>query len=94
MILEPVNPHQSRWVIYRLRPPGAEDTPEALEKSKRDAAFLKDTGVIEERAAACAIQAGMAGPGNTHFLFGRYETAAVHFHQQLEAHLDLLAGQA
>ena len=90
VILEPVSPSQSRWVIYRLRPPGAEDTPEALEKSKRDAAFLKDTGVIEDRAAACSIQAGMAGGANTHFTFGRCETAAVHFHQQLDAHLGML----
>ena len=90
VILEPVSPSVSRWIIYRLRTPGAEDTPEALERSKRDAAFLKDTGVIEDRAAACSIQRGMAGDANSHFLFGRFEEAAVHFHRHLEAHLEQL----
>ncbi len=88
VILEPVSPTQSLWVIYRLQTPDAG----ALEKSKKDAAFVKDNGVIEDRAAACSIQQGLAGDGNTHFTFGRYEKAAVHFHQNLRAHLDMLAG--
>jgi phenylpropionate dioxygenase-like ring-hydroxylating dioxygenase large terminal subunit len=92
VILEPVTPSSSRWYIYRLRRPDADDTPEALERAKRDAAFLKDTGVIEDRAAACSIQSAMAGEGNEHFIFGRFETSAVHFHQHLEAHLDELEG--
>ena len=91
VILEPVTPSQSRWVIYRLRPPSADGTAEDLEKSKRDAAFVKDSGVVEDRAAACSIQAGMAGESNTHFTFGRFEKPAVHFHQNLRAHLDELS---
>ena len=90
VILEPITPSSSRWYIYRLRPPGADDTPEALERSKRDAAFLKDTGVIEDRAAACSIQSAMSGDGNTHFTFGRFEHAAVHFHRHLHDHLERL----
>ena len=90
VILEPVTPTQSLWVIYRLRPPSAEATAEGLEKSKRDAAFIKDTGVIEDRAAACSIQGGMAGESNTHYTFGRFEKSAVHFHQHLHAHLEKL----
>lgn len=90
VILEPLSPSQSRWVIYRLRASGEDDTPEALEKSKRDAAFLKDGGVIEDRAAACSIQKGMASNANSHFTFGRCEAAAVHFHIELERHLGLL----
>jgi choline monooxygenase len=90
VILEPVTPTQSRWVIYRLRPPSADGTAEDLEKSKRDASFVKDNGVVEDRAAACSIQAGMAGESNTHFTFGRFEKSAVHFHQNLRAHLDEL----
>lgn len=90
VILEPVSPSESRWVIYRLRPPSAGNDAADLEKSKRDAAFVKDNGVVEDRAAACSIQQGMAGSGNTHFTFGRYEKAAVHFHQHLHAHLDRL----
>jgi hypothetical protein len=90
VILEPVSVNQSRWVIYRLRPPSADASAEELEKSKRDAAFVKDTGVIEDRAAACSIQAGLAGEGNSHFTFGHYEKSAVHHHQHLRAHLDKL----
>ena len=91
VILEPVTPSQSRWVIYRLRTPSVDNAPADLEKAKRDAAFVKDNGVVEDRAAACSIQAGMAGAGNTHFTFGRFEKAAVHFHQHLATHLDSLA---
>lgn len=87
VILEPVSPTQSRWIIYRLRPTSAGNNPVDLEKSKRDAAFVKDTGVVEDRAAATGIQQGMAGEGNSHFTFGRYETAAVHFHQHLSSSL-------
>jgi choline monooxygenase len=78
-------------VIYRLRPPSTDDSVEDLEKSKRDAAFVKDNGVVEDRAAACSIQAGMAGEGNTHFTFGRFEKSAVHHQQQLHAHLEKLS---
>jgi choline monooxygenase len=91
VILEPVTVSQSRWEIYRLRPPSATNSAEDLEKSKKDAAFVKDTGVIEDRAAACSIQAGMLGEGNTHFTFGRYESSAVHHHKHLRTHLDKLA---
>ena len=91
VILEPVTPSQSRWIIYRLRPPSANNAPAELEKSKRDAAFIKDNGVVEDRAAACSIQVGMAGNSNSHFTFGRFEKAAVHFHQHLAAHLESLA---
>ena len=87
VILEPVTVSQSRWVIYRLQTPAADD----LEKSKRDAAFVKDNGVVEDRAAACSIQRGLAGEGNSHFTFGLFEKAAVHFHRNLNAHLEGMA---
>jgi hypothetical protein len=32
----------------------------------------------------------MAGSSNSHFTFGRFEKSAVHFHEQLAAHLALL----
>jgi len=91
VILEPVSVRRSRWVIYRLRTPAANETDDDIEKSKRDAAFVRDNGVVEDREAACGIQQGLAGDGNTHFVFGRFEKAAVHFHQNLRAHLDMLA---
>jgi choline monooxygenase len=90
VILEPETVSRSRWIIYRLRPPSADAQAIDLEKSKRDAAFIKDNGVVEDRGAACSIQAGMAGSSNSHFTFGRFEKSAVHFHEQLAAHLALL----
>lgn len=90
VIHEPVSPGVSQMVIYRLRTPLTGESAEALEKSDRDASFVKDTGVIEDRAAACAIQRSMAGDANTHFTFGRYEAAAVHFHKHLDGLLDAM----
>ena len=93
VILEPVTMSRSRWVIYRLRPPVAGTAGGDLEKSKRDAAFVRDNGVVEDRAAACSIQQGMAGEGNSHFTFGRFEQAAVHFHRTLRDRLNKLTGR-
>jgi choline monooxygenase len=90
VILEPLSPGRALWTIYRLTPPGADTTESALARSKRDAEFVKDTGVIEDREAACAIQKSLAGEGNTHFIFGLFEKSAVHFHRHLDKHLALL----
>ena len=49
VILEPVSVRRSRWVIYRLRTPAANETADDIEKSKRDAAFVRDNGVVEDR---------------------------------------------
>jgi choline monooxygenase len=88
VILEPLSPTQTQWIIYRLQAPTADN----LEKAKKDAAFVTDTGVTEDREAASSIQRGLAGQGNTHFTFGRNENAAVHFHRNLHAYLAKLAG--
>ena len=56
----------------------------------KDADFVKDTGIVEDREAACSIQAGLATAANTHFTFGRYEKSAVHFHEHLDANLTQL----
>jgi len=90
IILEPVTPSQSRWHIYRLTPP-SDDGSIDIEESRRDAEFVRDTGVIEDREAARAIQDGLKTEANSHFTFGRCEAAAVHFHKHLHAHLEKLA---
>jgi phenylpropionate dioxygenase-like ring-hydroxylating dioxygenase large terminal subunit len=92
--LEPISPAQTRWHIYRLTLPGEAVTPESLERSRRDADFVKDTGLIEDRAAACSSQAGLAGDGNTHFTFGLFEKAVVHFHRELDARVTLAETRA
>jgi choline monooxygenase len=90
VIHEPVSPGVSRWIVWRLTMPGANLNEEELERAKRDASFVKDTGVLEDRWAARSIQNGLAGKGNTHFTFGRFEKAVVHFHQNWHAHLEKL----
>jgi len=89
VILDPISVCQSRWHIYRLTPPGDDGTID-IEASKRDAEFVRDTGVIEDREAARAIQSGLKTDANTHFTFGQYEEAAVHFHIHLDEQLQKL----
>ena len=91
VIMEPISVSTSRWHVYRLTPPNTTVSIEDLERSKKDAAFVKDTGVEEDREAACSIQRGLMGDGNTHFTFGRFEKAIVHFHRQLNAHVGELS---
>ncbi len=84
VILEPVSPTQSQWVIYSVVNSSHSDNPITLEEAQRDAAFVNDSGQEEDRAAATAIQETLASGANTHLTFGYFEKAIVHFHQQLE----------
>lgn len=88
--LEPITPSQTRWHIFRLTLPGETVTEESVARSKRDAQFVKDTGLVEDRAAACSSQASLAGDGNTHFTFGLFEKAVVHFHRELDKRVPLV----
>jgi phenylpropionate dioxygenase-like ring-hydroxylating dioxygenase large terminal subunit len=90
VILEPLGPASTRWHIYRLTSPGWGGTDEALEEAKRDSTFVKDTGLEEDRAAALSSQQSLRGDGNTHFTFGRFEKAVVHFHRELDALVEKL----
>lgn len=87
IVMEPVSPGESKWIIYRLsNHNGRGESPEErLAEAKRDAEFVKDTGIIEDRHAACAIQAGLDSGANTHLTFGQYEKGIVHFHQNMHA---------
>ena len=90
IILEPLAPDRTEYVFYRLSNRG--DDPEAsLERAKKDAAFLKDGGLTEDREAANAIFRGLKTGGNSHLTFGRFEPAIVHFHQNMAAMMDKLA---
>jgi hypothetical protein len=84
VILEPVSPTQSQWVIYSVVNSSHSDNPITIEEAQRDAAFVNDSGQEEDRAAATAIQETLASGANTHLTFGYFEKAIVHFHQQLE----------
>ena len=44
-------------------------------------------GANEDRAVVSAIQRGVASDANESFVFGRFESAIVHFHRTLDAAL-------
>lgn len=90
IILEPVSPTETHWVVYQLAPRIKNGQPLDLEVARRDANFVQDAGLTEDRAAACAIQAGLASNANTHFTFGHYEQAIGHFHRHLSEHVSML----
>ena len=94
IILEPVSPTDTHWVVYQLAPKVKDGKPLDLEEAKRDANFVQDAGLTEDRAAARAIQEGLATRANSHFTFGHYEQAIGHFHRHLTAHVDMLKGQS
>jgi choline monooxygenase len=83
IILEPVAPTKTRWVIYSLDTRTDEAPSAKAKQAKRDAEFVKETGLREDRDAACSIQAGLESNANSHFTFGRYEKAIAHFHATL-----------
>ena len=87
VILEPVSPTESQWVIYSLINTASDGKPFELEDAKRDAAFVNDSGQEEDRAAAEAIQRTLASGANSHLTFGHFEKAIVHFHQRLAEYL-------
>jgi phenylpropionate dioxygenase-like ring-hydroxylating dioxygenase large terminal subunit len=87
-ILEPLSRSQTRFYTYRLTNRDAATQQDAVARAGRDAAFVADTGGKEDAAVVRAIQAGLASGANTHFTYGRYETAIVHFHKTLHGLLD------
>lgn len=88
VILEPLTPSRSRWVIYRLLNNPVGEEPITLEEAQRDVAFVNDFGQDEDREAARAIQETVTTRANTHLTFGYYESAIVNFHRHLALHLD------
>lgn len=90
IILEPVSPTQTEWVIYKIMDKPADGSELDIEQARKDAGFVQDTGLVEDRQAAASIQAGLETNANTHFTFGRYEKAICNFHKNLTAHLAML----
>jgi phenylpropionate dioxygenase-like ring-hydroxylating dioxygenase large terminal subunit len=88
VIVEPLSPSRSKWVIYRMINPAIDGQQISLEEAKRDALFVNNSGQDEDRQAACAIQESVASRANTHFTFGHFEKAIVNFHEHLAARLD------
>ena len=93
-ISEPLTPTQTRFVTYRLTNAGEGAGKDNVQRAKRDAGFVADSGGKEDTAAIRAIQAGLDSGANEHFIFGHYEKAIVHFHEVLSTTLQGLPGQA
>ena len=88
VVLEPLSPNCSQWVIYRMMNRQTNEHPISLEEAQRDALFVNDSGQDEDREVACTIQETVTAKANTHLTFGYYEKAIVNFHQHLSLHLD------
>lgn len=89
IILEPVSVNETRWIIYQMRPKSADATFDEA-KARRDGAFVQETGLLEDRAAAKSIQDALASGANEHFTFGQYESAIGHFHRHLTDHVEMV----
>ncbi len=89
IVMEPISRSETKWIIYRLgnRRGKGEGVDEKMKEAKRDAKFVVDSGLEEDRHAACAIQAGLEGKANSVLNFGYWEKAIVHFHTNLHASL-------
>jgi phenylpropionate dioxygenase-like ring-hydroxylating dioxygenase large terminal subunit len=84
LVLEPLATGRTRVFSYTLTHSGAASDEEKAAAAKRDAEFVADTGLQEDRAVVCAIQRGLESGANECFTFGRFESAIVHFHRQLD----------
>ena len=86
VVLKPLSLTRTRQFTYTLTNGGGDD-PEALAEAKRDAQFVGTTGAEEDRAVVQAIQRGLGSGANEDLIFGRFESAIVHFHRTLTAAL-------
>ena len=88
-ISEPITPTLTKFYSYRL---GVIDDAQGagLERAQKDASFVQDTGLKEDNAAIQEIQVGLFSGANSHFTYGRFEQAIVHFHKNLHRDLDAL----
>jgi phenylpropionate dioxygenase-like ring-hydroxylating dioxygenase large terminal subunit len=89
VVLEPLAPGRTRQITWSLASDPGE---EALAEARRDAQFVGDTGLAEDRAVVHAIQRGLNSGANEVFTFGHYESAIVHFHRMLVGLVCALGG--
>jgi hypothetical protein len=90
---EPESPTRTRYFNYRLTLPtidGGEPSEDALARAKKDVAFLSDTGDKEDAKVVTDIQAAISSGANTHYRFGRFESAIGHLHKNLALYLTKL----
>ena len=88
VILEPISPTRSKWVIYTLINKSNKKEKLSKKDAMRDAKFVGNTGRDEDREAARAIQQTLGTKANDHLTFGYFEKAIVNFHLHLAKYLD------
>ena len=87
---EPESPTRTRYFNYRLTLPtvgGGKPSLDALARAKKDVEFLSDTGDKEDAKVVGDIQAAIGSGANTHYRFGRCESAIGHLHKNLALYL-------
>ncbi len=92
-LAEPESPTKTRYFHYKLTlplPDGAQLTDEILARAKKDVAFLAETGNKEDAKVVTDIQAAIGSGANTHYRFGRFESAIGHLHKNLSRYLEKL----
>ena len=92
-LAEPESPTKTRYFHYKLTlplPDGAALTDEILARAKKDVAFLAETGNKEDAKVVTDIQAAIGSGANTHYRFGRFESAIGHLHKNLSRYLEKL----
>jgi nitrite reductase/ring-hydroxylating ferredoxin subunit len=82
-ISEPLSPSRTHLINYRLTNRHYDGSEAHLDAAKYDAAFVAETGAAEDLETTRSIQAGLNSNANTHFTYGYYEKAIVHFHKNL-----------
>ncbi len=90
---EPEAPTRTRYYTYKLSPPtadGGAPSEDALQRARKDVAFLSDQGNKEDAKVVADIQAAIGSGANSHYTFGRFESGIVHLHQNLARYLDRL----
>ncbi|WP_169545256.1 aromatic ring-hydroxylating oxygenase subunit alpha [Sneathiella aquimaris] len=84
IILEPVSPNETEWVVYRLTNKLGNGPARSEADTKKDADFVKNAGLDEDRYAAQSIQDSLETGANEFLTFGQCESAIVHFHKHLD----------
>ena len=84
VILEPIDITRTRVTTFHLTDPvGDQDEETVIAVAKKDLDFVSQTGQQEDTALVEAIQRSLNSDANDEFIFGEYEPAIVHFHQQM-----------
>ncbi len=85
-VAEPISPSETRYHTFKLNNKG--EGAELSEKAKKDAEFVTNAGGKEDDAMVSGIQASVGSGANSHFTYGKFEKAIIHFHKNLDKGLN------